>query len=279
LSFLQECRDSYHSIVVVGSAAHGAHDSGSDVDVVVICKKEGFETVQNAVCEKELNDAFGSRRDPATEYTLLNAPETQGLFRTASPFAYALRHGALLEDDGYLRNLAEGRHPRAPGRKYVLTALYESIIVPYYGSFRALEKNALMNRCTRECCADRAWCGGLPHGGTPARVIMRMLYVTLPLKGCMPLTKGDVVFFAAQVYGEESGEIARTAADMARNDAAPVSFIDYQRFKRFAGTLFREILGVAGSGRAVRTMLRDGASMVQGKSWQVKDGNLRKCVQ
>jgi len=279
LSYLQAFRHSLHSIVVVGSAAHGARDSGSDIDIVVICKKKGFDSVQNAVCEQEMDEASSGRQDPVIEYTLLDPSQTQKLFKTASPFAYALRRGEVLEDDGYLENLTGGRHPRAPGRRYVLTALYENIIVPYYGSFHALEKNAKKNHCSRECCIERAGCEGLAKGGIPARVIMRMLYVTLPLNGRMPLTKGDVIAFAAQVYGEESAETVRKAARMARNDKAPVYFTDYQQFKRLAGALYREILGFACIDKAVRRMLCDGASMVQGKSRQLKDANLRKCVQ
>jgi predicted nucleotidyltransferase len=279
LSFLQSFRDSIHSIAVVGSAAHGSNERGSDVDIVIVCKKDGLDAVLSAVAEREMDDALRGPVDRVLEFTVVSPSQTEKLFELASPFAFALCRGLVLDDDGYLASLAD-RHPRVPGRKYALTALYQSIMVPYYGSFRSLHRNAKGRSCSSECCRDRrSACEGIASADVPVSVIMGMLYVTLPLRGCMPLTKEDVIAFTRLVYGDESAEAVHIAVDLARNKGTPIYYTEYQQFKRFAGMLYREILGAVGTGRAVSRMLHDGASMVQGRYGQLKDRDLRRCVQ
>ena len=212
------------------------------------------------------------------EYTLLRPAETRRLFLEASPFAYALRYGAVLQDDGFLTGLAAGSYPQAPGRTYLLRALYETILVPYYGSFRALQQSARKNRCSLVCCESRTDCPGLTPADTAARVILRMLYATLPARGYMPLTKRDVVVLTRRVYGDESAAAVQKAVELCRLAMPSVRYVDLVRFKRFAGARFREILATIGSTPALQSLLADGARMVQGRYGQVRDRNLRRCV-
>ena len=279
LSFLQCCRASIHTIAVVGSAAHGSNGRGSDVDIVIVCKKGRVEMVQSAVCERELNQALSGTADRVLEFTVIGPGETEKLFRLASPFAFALCRGLVLADDGYLGSLA-GRYPLVPGRTYALTALYQSIMVPYYGSFRSLQRNAQGLTCSPECCRDRrSACEGIASADVPVSVIMRMLYVTLPLRGCMPLAKEDVITFSRRVYGVESAAAVQRAVSLSRSEEKRIYYTEYQQFKRLAGMLYREILGLVGTGRAVSRMLHDGASMAQERYGQLKDRDLRRCVQ
>ena len=277
ITFLDGLRGSLRSIVVVGSAAHGWLDERSDRDVVLICRKEDLAAVQNALFEQELSDGM-LRRECRMEYTLLQQSDACRLFRQASPFAYALRYGAVLHDDGFLRGLLAGSSSPAPGRKYCFSALYENILVPYYGSFRAAERDARAKGCTADCCGGRPDCPGLLPADMPATVIMRMLYVTLPVRGYIPLSKRDVILFVRRVYGTESTEIAERAASLSRNGGEPYRYDDHVRFRRLAGSLFREILSIVGSTGAVRGLLADAASIVQGRYGQVKDPALRACV-
>lgn len=279
LSFLESCRGMVHSIVVVGSAAHGAEASGSDFDVVIICRKDGVEAVQSAVAGQELDEAMGPRGGRALEITVIGPGETEKLFELASPFSFALGRGVVLADDGYLGSLL-GRSLRAPGRKYALAALFQNIMVLYYGSFRSLHRSAKTNNCSSECCRERrSGCTGIAAMDVPATVIMRMLYVTLPLRGCMPLTKQDVTEFARLEYGDESAEAVRRAVALSRSDEKRIYYSDYTLFKRIAGMLYREILAAVGNGRSVSRMLKDGAFMAQGRFGQLKDADLRRCVQ
>lgn len=276
-SFLDGFRGSLHSVVVVGSAAHGALDAGSDYDLVLICRKTGFTAVQNAVFEQEISDALRCW-GRMMEYTLLLPVDARRLFRQASPFAYALRHGAVLYDDGFLCGLTAGRYDPSPGRKFCLTALYENIVIAYYGSFCAAEKDARTKGCSSACCRERPICPGLSPAELPAKVIMRMLYVTLPARGAMPLNKGDVVAFARRIYGEESAKVVVRAVALGRSGGESYRYSDHVRFKRLAGALFREILDIVGNTSSVRGLLADAASIVQGRYGQVKDRTLRACV-
>jgi predicted nucleotidyltransferase len=279
LSFLQDCRGMLHSIVVVGSAAHASSASGSDVDIVIICRKDGLETVQGAVAGQELDEAPGPRSGRALEFTVIGPAETERLFALASPFSFALGQGIVLDDDGYLGSLL-ARSRRAPGRKYALSALFQNIMVLYYGSFRSLHRNAKANNCSSECCRERrSGCEGIAAVDAPATVIMRMLYVTLPLRGCMPLTKQDVLAFTRLEYGDESAGAVLKAVALSRSDDKRIYYADYKMFKRLAGMLYREILAEVGTGRAVSRMLHDGACMAQGRYGQLKDRDLRRCVQ
>ena len=276
-TFLAGLRSSFHSLVVVGSAAHGVLEEGSDYDVVLISKEQHVEILEDAVAGQVLAgpNPPGGR---VMEYTVLRPDEARSLFLQASPFAHALRHGVVLQDDGFLADLSAGPHPALPGPRYFRRALYENILIPYYGSFRALQQNARKNSCTPECCGARTDCPGLMPAETAARVILRMLYVTLPARGCLPLTKQDVIDHTRRIYGDENAAIVERAAKLCRRATDPLRYTDLVRFKRFAGERFREILAIIGSTPGLRSLLADGASMVQGKYGQIRDRNLRHCV-
>lgn len=279
ISFLRDCRGMVHSIVAVGSAAHGAETSGSDIDIVIICRKDGIEAVQSAVAGQELDEALGSGSGRALEITVIDPGEAEKLFGLGSPFSFALGRGVVLEDDGCLGSLL-GRSFLAPGRKYALGALFQNIMVLYYGSFRSLHRSAKANNCSSECCRERrSGCAGIAAADVPVTVLMRMLYVTLPLRGCMPLTKQDVTAFTRMEYGDESAEAVQRAVELSRSDEKRIFYTDYLMFKRLAGMLYREVLAAVGTGRAVSRMLHDGACMAQGRYGQLKDRDLRRCVQ
>lgn len=277
VAFLDRLRASLHGLVVVGSAAHGARTEGSDIDVVVVARERAGTLVQEAVAEHALDRALRGA-GIEMEYVVLRPSEVNELFRLGSPFAFALREGAVLWDDGSLPALRAERTLRAPGRKYALRALYETILVPYYGTYRALEREARSRGCMRSCCEANARCPGIGPADLAGRVLLRMLYVTLPARGCMPLTREDVITFAGRLYGDERSDLARHAAVMARTRAASIRYGDYLQLRRFAGELFREVLGTIGSSRDLRGMLADAAHLVLGRYGQVRDRRLRRCV-
>ena len=278
-SFLDGLRGSLHSVVVVGSAAHGAADAGSDRDIVLICRRTGYAAVQEAVFEHAVATAERRAADGELDITVLLPADAKRLFRLSSPFAFALRHGDVLHDDGFLRGLTAGWAGTAPGREYCFAALYERIVIAYYGSFSAAERAARASGCSLACCSARRECAGLAPAGMPGRVIVRMLYVTLPARGAVPLSKTDLVAFVRQFYGEESALTAEQSIRTGRNGGGPYRYEDHVRFRRLAGVLFREILGIVGGAYSVRGLLADAASIVQGRYGQVRDRTLRSCVQ
>ena len=279
LSFLDAWADTIHSVAIVGSAAYETGEHGSDIDIVVVCTERGYEEVRNAVCDREIDEALDRTSGQKIEYIVLDPSATEELFRLHSPFAYAMRHGSVLWDDGYLRTLLNTGDPRMPGRTHFMRALYDTILVQYYGSMQTAEKNAKEFGCSDACCRQRQGCQGLPSPNMLATVIMRMLYITLPSRGYMPLTKADVIAFAKQVYGEDSAETVQEVAGLLRSGSPVIYYTDQRRLKRFAPSLFREVLSIIGFKQDLITILRDAARLMRGEHGTMQDRHFRQCIQ
>jgi hypothetical protein len=69
-------------------------------------------------------------------------------------------------------------------------------------------------------CDEGKECKGHFKGDIPARVISRMLYVTLPELGLLPLTKHDLKEIAVEVYGRDSEKQIALALQVLREDRA-----------------------------------------------------------
>jgi len=278
LSFFSPLYDSILSTVVVGSAAFGLRSKNSDIDVVIICKDEDHDGVQSAVCEEEINASLDPVHKETFEFTVLRDSHIKELLRMGSPFMYSLANGVSLDDNGYLKKLKAKGFPAPPGRNYFMKVLREDILVQYFGSMRSIEQAAKENGCSGECCRMTLNCTILPSPHVFAKTIMRMLYVTLPVNGYMPLTKKDAIEFSRIVYGTEGERAVEMAVQHARTNNSSVRYDDYVIMKHFAGKLYRESLAAAGMGYELKEMLKDVSNLMRGNYHHIKDEQLRSCV-
>lgn len=278
LSFFSPHRESIHSAVIVGSAAYGLRTNNSDVDVVIICKDADHERVQSAVCEEEINASLDPSHNEKFEYTVLSDSNFQELSRMGSPFLFSIANGVVLEDNGYLEKIRAEGFPAPPGRNYFMKALREDVLVQYFGSMRSIENAVKENHCTEQCCREIPDCNALPSPHVFAKAIMRMLYITLPANGYMPITKKDAVAFSRRVYGEYGERVVQIAVEHARVDNSSINYTDYMIMKHFAGKLYRESLEAAGMGGELRDILKDVSRLMRGKYGAIRDHRLRTCV-
>jgi predicted nucleotidyltransferase len=278
LSFLAPRYHEIHSMVLIGSAAYGLQTEGSDTDIVIICKDRKFDSFREFLFEKELEGYGRSDTGGEFEFTVLDTENTEKYFRIASPFAYALRNGVVMRDDGYFKKLTREKYSMVPGRDYFMSAFYENISVQYYGAINRLEKEIKRNQCSDECCKNRKDCKGLPKGDVLAKTLMRMLYITLPARGLMPLSKKDVVDYSSNVYGKGELEPLNKAIEIMRKDNTPIYYSDYKRLKSFSARLFREVLSVIGIKSDVLRILKNAARLIRGDYAGIDDEALKKCV-
>ncbi len=278
LSFLSPRDYEIHSIVLIGSAAYGVQEEGSDMDIVIICKNKGFDSFREFLFDKEIEGFGKSDAEGRFEFTVLDAENSEKYFRMASPFAYAMRNGVILSDDGYFRKLIRKNHSPVPGREYFMSAFYENISVQYYGSLDKIEREIKRNQCSDECCAERKDCEGLSRGDVLAKTVMRMLYVTLPARGYMPLSKKDVVDYSSEVYGEGNLKQLNRVVEIMRKENTPLYYSDYKRLRPVAAGLFREVLDVVGIRSDVLRILKNAARLIRGDYSKIDDDALKKCV-
>jgi predicted nucleotidyltransferase len=278
LSFISSRSHEIHSIVLIGSAAYGIQEEGSDMDIVIICKDKGFDSFREFLFDKEIEGFGKSDSGRKFEFTVLDFKNAKKYFRITSPFAYAISNGVILRDDGHLRKLIKRNDLAVPGREYYMSAFYENISVQYYGSLDKIEREIKRNQCSDECCAERKDCGGLSRGDDLAKTVMRMLYVTLPARGFMPLSKRDALEYAEKTYGEDISEPLRKVVEMMREENGAIYYSDYKLLKPVAVKLFREILSVVGLKQDVLRILKNAARLIRGDYSKIDDEALKKCV-
>ncbi|MEE9523146.1 MAG: hypothetical protein V3V59_00180, partial [Thermodesulfovibrionales bacterium] len=121
-------------------------------------------------------------------------------------------------------------------------------------------------------------CAGLSQGDVLAKTVMRMLYVTLPARGCMPLSKRDVVDYSSQIYGEGILKPLNKAIEIMRYENTPIYYSDYKSLKSLAVRLFREVLSIVGMKRDVLRILKNAARLIRGDYSKIDDEALKKCV-
>jgi predicted nucleotidyltransferase len=278
LSFLKPYQNSIHSLVLVGSTAYGAQTSKSDIDMVIITTTGGHEKVCDAVIEKEIDEALDCGESSKFEYTVLSSRQTEKLFQISPPFAYSIRHGAVIQDDGYLLLLRNKRFPLLPGKKYYTTCLYENIATPYYGMLKKLQNETRKRGCSTLCRRKDSECEGLQTAHMFAKLIMRMLYVTLPSRGMIPLTKAEVIIYAKKAYGSQGENVAKQVVSLMRDKQSSFCFDEFKMLKKFAVQLFKEILNVIGMKKNVRDIIRDAARVAKGDYHLIDNNAMRNAV-
>ncbi len=277
IGFLDAFDEDVHSLMIVGSAAYDLRKEGSDIDVVVVCTSKGYERVRDAIFEREIVDALNSSIGKI-EFTVLGPEMTEQQFRLASPFASSIRYGAVIKSDGYLEKLKERYTDIIPHRSYVFKALYEGIVTQYFGSITRLGRDIRIGHGAAGKCVRDKGCAGHGPAEKLSNVIMKMLYITLPSRGYIPLTKDDVATFTSKVYGKEAADAVEKVIQMMRNNVQVIDHDDFSQLRPLAAKLFRETLGIAGCKEDIVNILRDAAGIVRGKFNSIQDPAYRTCV-
>jgi len=252
---LEEHKDKIRSLVQIGSTVFGLNEKGSDIDVVVICTDEGYKPV-NRVLYERMTENF------KFQYSVYKPSRIERIFMTGSPFANSIRHGVVLKDDGFLKGLIENKEfPLKPTQEYYLDALNTLVYLRYYAPIMDIEKEIREDHGPKGMCIKSGECQGHSPGDLLATGLFRMLYITLPYRGCMPLSKADVVRFAGEVYGKRAVGVLNKCVEILRNDRWGVTIDEYILLKPFAVELFRECLRIVdarNNGDMLKT-LRDAA--------------------
>lgn len=266
-----------HSVSLVGSAAYGMQTSGSDIDVVLVAKERSLGAVCGFVFDKTIETHQTEKVKPQVEYTALSSSQVEDLFGLASPFAFSMKYGKCLYDDGFLAALYRKPFPTLPGRKYYVQSFFEHIASQYFNTLKALEKATKKRNCNGYCCKMNPECQGLGPAEMFFKLIVRMLYLTLPTHGLMPLTKKDAVDFAKEIYPKEILAAIRKAVQLSRKNSNSIIFTEYKLLKKAAVHLFREILTFLGPQNDVRHVLHDAASAVRGDFHRIQSSSLKNC--
>ncbi len=277
MAFLLPYLSHLHSIVFVGSGAQGTQTRESDLDFVVIAKEKYLEPVCGAVFDNDISLDSAGAGGGSLEVTVLTESQAEELFALASPFAFAIRYGRLLVDDGYLAAMLAKPHPGIPTREYYRKSLFEGVACQYFSGAKSLEGAVREYDCSLDCCkSGNAHCDLLPTALLP-KLIFRMLYLTLPCRGLMPLCKDDVIVFAEAFYPPEVSSAVKTAARLARGKSDVMSFPVYRSLKSASVILFREILAMLDYQEDVRRIVHDAVNSVRGNFAGIENRLLKKC--
>lgn len=237
-----------HSVILFGSYALGRAERESDLDVLVILENSRKSSqLKRRFFDMgfELNTRSRETGGSEVQLVVFDEKEIKHLFRLATPLVLAIRQGVIIWDDGFFNALLAGRYPKWPTRGAAEEALVHWIIGQYYLSAIDLKREIRRDHGTAGICTEQNECIGHFKGDILARVISRMLYVTLPERGELPLTKHDLEKMAVGAYGKEWQRPISLALEVLREDRA----IDDKEFDimfPFARKLFRECVEICG---------------------------------
>ncbi len=277
LGFLRPVLDEISAVVLVGSMAFKRNTSGSDIDVVLICKDGSFEKVCDLVFQREIDEqSHGQKTD--IEYTVLTEEMVREEFRNSSPFSYSLRHGVKIRSDGFMERVENLYPPRMPTRRYILKALYNGILTQYYGSIRDLARQIRDSHSLSGECKRKGVCQG--HGPVERflNVTLKMLYIALPVHSYMPLTKDDLSWFGRNVYGHEAGRTIERVVYMLRNNVHTITDTDFYQLSDLSNRVLLDVIQHIGFTAEIKAMLRDTIQLAHGRVQDVRDPLYRSCL-
>ena len=262
-AFLDSYRRWIHSLVLFGSYAFGRAERGSDLDLLVILK-HGHKTreIKRRLFDVgfDLNARSSETGGAEVQLVAFNVEEIERLFRLATPLAHAIRESIIIWDDGFFNSLLATRYPKWPTKEAAEEALVQWIINQFYLCAVDLRREIRRDHGPGGICDEGKDCVGHFKGDILARVISRMLYVTLPELGRLPLTKHDLKEMAAEVYGRDSEKPIALALQVLREDRA-IDDNEFHILFSFARRLFRECIRVCGRGnlRVTEALKRNAA--------------------
>jgi predicted nucleotidyltransferase len=246
--FLDPYRRSIHSLVLFGSFAQGRAGKGSDVDLLVAFKK-GRRARKVSFRAFHFQLEMEGRRDEPDEAHIqlvdFDEDQLEETFRLSTPLAHAFRHGVIVWDDGYFHSLLLRSFPRWPTREAAVQAFTRWIVFQYFHSTIDLKREIRRDHLPEGVCSGEEGCFGHFSGDILARVISRMLYVTLPERGMLPLGKTDLPAMTRQAYGNIDEEVTNLALEVLRKDRA-ITADEFRQMLPFARRLFKECIHICG---------------------------------
>ncbi len=236
-----------HSLVLFGSYAQGQAGRHSDIDFLVLIKKgEQLQKLHKTFFDIRYRYRGKSNKPVEIQTVFFDEKAIKELFEISSPLAHAFRHGVALWDDGWLKTLLSQPFPKWPTKQAALKAFTHSIVWLYRLYVEQLKREILSDHGPVGLCTQRGRCLGHFNGDLLARVISRMLYVTLPERGFLPLGKSDVIRMTGQSYGTKAWRPVCLAMNILRKDRA-IYFREFKVLMPFAENLFRECIQICGT--------------------------------
>jgi predicted nucleotidyltransferase len=247
-AFLDPYRKLIHSLVLIGSYALGQARKGSDVDFLVLTRSgERASRLSRILFDWQLS--LQSNQDNTNpiklQITYFDEKRIENLFEVSSPLAHSARHGEVIRDDGLFKMLLSRPYPKWPTKEGFIEAFTRWIVWQYYYSIVDLKRDISKNHGPEGLCTETGRCLGHLSGDILARVISRMLYVTLPARGLLPLSKLEASAMAVETYGRTSWRPIILAMSIIRKERL-VYFREYRVLSPFARSLFRECLRICG---------------------------------
>ena len=240
LATLSPYLNDIHSVVLIGSWAHREQEEGSDVDVVVICKQAAYKRVSKAIWNLRISNID---EQPRFSYDVYEQKRIGEPFALGSPYANAIRHGLVLIDDGFLRALVQNpEYPLSPGMAYYAHAFRRFILPRFLDVVIRLDRQIREDHDPGGICADGE-CLSHTEGDILAMLISRMLYVTLPSRGYLPLSKRQLINYSLKVYGADIRAPLIKAVEIMREDRA-IDYNEYRLLRPFARRLLREVVSL-----------------------------------
>lgn len=247
-AFLDSYREWIHSLVMFGSYALGKAGCHSDVDFLVLLKAgEKVRRIRRILFDFKLSLGNYNESQAPVEIQVVDFDEKgiEHVFELSTPLAHAARHGVVIRDDGWFKTLLSRPYPRWPTKEGAVVAFTRWIVWMYYRCAINLKREMLTDHGPEGLCTQNGKCMGHFSGDILARVISRMLYVTLPERGFLPLCKPEAVKMAVEVYGKSSWRSVALAMNVLRKDRA-ITYHEFQVMMPFARRLFRECMRICG---------------------------------
>jgi predicted nucleotidyltransferase len=260
-AFLDSYRKWIHSLVLFGSYALGRAGSHSDVDFLVLLKKgEKARRIRRILFDFKLSLKRDIENKDPVEIQIVDFDEKgiEHVFELSTPLAHAARHGVVIRDDGWFKTLLSRPYPKWPTKEAAVVAFTRWIVWMYYRSAVDLKREMSADHGPEGLCTQNGKCMGHFSGDLLARVISRMLYVTLPESDLLPLCKPEAVKMAVEVYGKSSWRPVALAMNVLRKDRA-ITYHEFQVMMPFARRLFRECMRICGpkDGRVIEALRRE----------------------
>lgn len=231
-----------------GSYAMGKAGCHSDVDFLVLLKAgEKVRRIRRILFDFKLSLGNYNESQAPVEIQIVDFDEKgiEHVFELSTPLAHAARHGVVIQDDGWFKTLLSRPYPKWPTKDASIVAFTRWIVWMYYRCAINLKREMLADHGPEGLCTQNGKCMGHFSGDILARVISRMLYVTLPERGFLPLCKPEAVKMAVEVYGKSSWRSVALAMNVLRKDRA-ITYHEFQVMMPFARRLFRECMRICG---------------------------------
>ena len=230
----------------------------SDIDFLVLLKSgEKVRRIRRILFDFKLSLGNDNEGQGPVEIQIVDFDEKgiEHVFELSTPLAHAARYGVVIHDDGWFKTLLLRPYPKWPTKEASIVAFTRWILWMYYRCAIDLKREISADHGPEGLCTRNGKCMGHFTGDILARVMSRMLYVTLPERGFLPLCKPEAVKMALEAYGQSAWRPVALAMNVLRKDRA-ISYHEFRMMMPFARRLFRECLRICGpkNGRVIESL-------------------------